>query len=66
MLAGNGELFTALLSAFCKNLAAVLCAHTLAETMLVHSLTIVRLECSFHCSNYLIVFICDLTAGVRC
>ena len=47
-LAGNGKLLAALLAAHRQNTTAICSGHTLAEAMLVHSLSVVGLECSFH------------------
>ena len=46
---GNGYLLTTLSAAGSQYAAAVCGLHTLTETMLVVSLSVVRLECSFHC-----------------
>ena len=53
MLVGNGKFLAALSAAGSQNAASVLCGHSLAETVLVHSFPVVRLECSFHRSCYL-------------
>lgn len=50
----NSEFLTTFCPARCKHATAILCCHTLTETMLVHATTIVRLKCSFH---FLILFI---------
>ena len=50
-----GQLFAALCAASCQNATTICCQHALTETMLVVSLAVVRLECSFHC---LILFSC--------
>ena len=38
-------------------LATLSCCHSLAETVLVSSFSVRRLECSLHCMNFLIVII---------
>ncbi len=43
------EVQTAFGAAACKNLTAISCCHSFAETMLVNSLSVRRLKCSFHC-----------------
>ena len=49
MLVRYGQLLAALCTARSQDAAAILGGHALAETMLVHAATIVRLKCSFHC-----------------
>lgn len=45
---GDGEVLAAFGAATGKHLAAVGCRHALAEAVLVNSLAVGRLECSFH------------------
>ena len=54
ILVRYGQLLAAVCTTGSQNSAAVLGGHALAETMLVHAATIVRLKCSFH---FLILFI---------
>ena len=42
------QTLTALSAASCQNATTICCQHALTETMLVVSLAVVRLECSFH------------------
>ena len=51
----NCQLCATLCATCCQYATAVLCGHSLTETMLVLSLSVRGLECSFHC---LIFFIC--------
>ena len=44
----HGQLFATLSATRCQYATAVGCLHTLTETMLVISLSVVGLECSFH------------------
>ena len=44
----HGQLFATLSATGCQYTTAVGCLHTLTETMLVISLSVVGLECSFH------------------
>ena len=44
----NGQLFATFCTTSCQYATAIGSKHTLTETMLVVSLTIVGLECSFH------------------
>jgi hypothetical protein len=48
VLVRDGQLLAAMGAAGSQHAAAVLGGHSLAEAMLVHTTTIVRLECSFH------------------
>ena len=48
MLIRNGQLLAPFGTAGSQHTTAVLCGHSLAETVLVHSSAIVGLECSFH------------------
>ena len=48
VLVRHGQLLATLSATGCQYTTAVGCLHTLTETMLVVSLTIVGLECSFH------------------
>jgi hypothetical protein len=47
----HGQLLATFSAARSQNATAVLSGHALAETMLVHAATIVRLKCSFHCNE---------------
>jgi len=49
VLVRNGQLLATLSAARCQYAAAILCCHSLAETVLVYTTAIVRLKCSFHC-----------------
>ena len=48
VLVRDGQLLAAMGAARSQHATAVLGGHSLAEAMLVHATTIVRLECSFH------------------
>ena len=48
VLVRDGQLLAAMGAAGSQHATAVLGGHSLAEAMLVHTTTIVRLECSFH------------------
>ena len=50
VLVGYCQFLTTLCAACCQHATTILCCHSLAESMLVHATTIVRLKCSFHCS----------------
>lgn len=52
----NGQFFTTLGTAGSQYAAAVSRLHAVTETMLVVSLSVVRLECSFHCSYAVFLF----------
>ncbi len=68
MLVGNGQLLATFSTAGCQYTAAVLGSHALAEAMLVHATTIVRLECSFHCFYLfllLLFFVCIVYSGCK-
>lgn len=56
ILVRDGQLLAAMSAARSQHAAAVLCGHSLAEAMLVHTTTVVRLECSFHLLFILIVY----------
>ena len=55
VLVRNGQLCTSLSATSCQYATAILCSHSLTETVLVLSLSVRGLECSFH---RLIFFIC--------
>ena len=48
ILVRDGQLLAAMGATRSQHATAVLGGHSLAEAMLVHTATIVRLECSFH------------------
>ena len=50
---GNSELLTTLSTTCGEHAAAISCQHTFTETVLILSLAVVGLECSFHCYIYL-------------
>ena len=50
VLVWHGQLLAATGATGIQHATAVLCCHSLAETVLVHATTIVRLKCSFHLS----------------
>ncbi len=56
-LVRNSQFLATLSTARCQYAAAVSCCHSLAETVLVSSFSVRRLECSLHCMNFLIVII---------
>ncbi len=47
-MVGNGEAQTTFGTTTCKHFATIGCRHSFAETMLVNSLSVRRLESSFH------------------
>ena len=55
--ARNGEAHPALGATACKHLAAIGCRHTGTEAVLVNSLSVRRLECSFHCRLFFILVV---------
>ena len=55
ILVGNSKLFAAMSAARSQHAAAILCCHSLTETVLVHSPAVVRLKCSFHLSICVII-----------
>ena len=61
MFASNCERLATLLTASSKNATAISSLHTETETVLVNSLAVVRLECSFHLSFIFILVIIILT-----
>ena len=48
VLVGYGQLLTSTGAARRKHSTTIFCCHSLAESVLVHATTIVRLKCSFH------------------
>ena len=52
----NGQLCTSLCATSCQYATAILCSHSLTETVLVLSLSVRGLECSFHRLIFLYVF----------
>ena len=56
VLVRYSQLLAAMSAARSQYAATILCSHSLAEAMLVHATTIVRLKCSFHC----LILICLL------
>ena len=58
MFVRNGELLPAASTTRRQYTATVLRCHSLAEAVLVHSSSVVRLKCSFHFLSYL--FVIDL------
>ncbi len=52
-VAGNGETSAALGATTCKHFATILSGHSFAESVLVNSLSVGRLESSFHCGMML-------------
>ena len=52
----NCQLCAAFCTTCCQYATAVLCGHSLTETVLVLSLSVRGLECSFHCLIFLYVF----------
>ena len=57
----NCQLCATLCATCCQYATAVLCGHSLTETMLVLSLSVRGLECSFHCLIFLYVFLSKST-----
>lgn len=57
VLVRNSELLTAVSTTGSQHAATILGSHSLAETMLVHATTVVRLKCSFHLDIYLNYYI---------
>ena len=57
VLVWNGQLSTSLCATGCQYATAILCSHSLTETVLVLSLSVRGLECSFHRLIYFILFI---------
>jgi len=57
MLVRHCQFLATLGAAGCQNAAAVLCSHSLTEAVLVHSSSVVRLKCSFHCSNIILLLL---------
>ena len=55
VLVGNGQLLAAVCAAGSEDSASVLCGHALAESMLVHAATVVRLKCSFHLLIFIVI-----------
>ena len=53
---GNGQLLAAMSAARSQHTTTILGGHSLTEAMLVHTTTIVGLECSFHFVVILIVY----------
>ena len=49
MFTGNAKRFATLSATSRKYAATIRCFHTMTETVLVHSLSVVGLKCSFHC-----------------
>ena len=71
---GRSRLLSVVLVRYCQLLAAmcaarsqyattILCCHSLAEAVLVHSSSVVRLKCSFHCLIVILLFIFTLWAA---
>ena len=56
ILVGNGQLLAAMSAARSQHTTTILGGHSLTEAMLVHTTTIVGLECSFHFVVILIVY----------
>ena len=56
VLVGNGQLLAAMSAARSQHTTTILGGHSLTEAMLVHTTTIVGLECSFHFVVILIVY----------
>lgn len=56
ILVGNGQLLAAMSAARSQHTTTILSGHSLTEAMLVHTTTIVGLECSFHFVVILIVY----------
>ena len=52
----HGELLATLCTTGSQYAATISRLHALTETMLVVSLSVVRLECSFHCSYAVFLF----------
>lgn len=60
------ETHTTFCTTTCQYLAAVGSCHSFAEAMLVHSLAVRRLECSFHCRiSVLLVFFNSSGKGIK-
>ena len=59
----NCQLCATLCATCCQYATAVLCGHSLTETVLVLSLSVRGLECSFHCLIFLYVFLFKSTLG---
>ena len=53
----HGQLLATLSATRCQYATAVGCLHTLTETMLVISLSVVGLECSFHFCYAVLIYI---------
>jgi hypothetical protein len=63
VLVGYGQLLAAMSAARCQHATTILCSHSLTEAVLVHSSSVVRLKCSFHCLIIILLFIFTLWAA---
>ena len=66
ILVRYGQLLAAVCTTGSQNSAAVLGGHALAETMLVHAATIVRLKCSFHLLILFLFIVCQNCEEAGC
>ena len=48
VLIRNSKLLATLSATRCKHATTVLCCHSLTESVLIHTSSVVRLKCSFH------------------
>ena len=65
ILVRNCKLLAALSTTGSENATTILCGHTLTEPVLVHSSSVVRLECSFHNRLCVILVFCMLSMAFR-
>ena len=61
-LVRNGQFLATLGATGSEHAAAIGCQHTFTETVLVLSLAVVGLKCSFHCC-YICLFCCRICAN---
>ena len=57
VLVRNSELLATLCATCCKHAATGLCCHSLAESVLVGTSSVVWLKCSFHCLLFILFVI---------
>ena len=64
-LVGNGEFLTSSCTTRCQYATSVLCGHSLAEAVFVHSSSVVRLKCSFHFTYLFYLLFVQMVWGAK-
>lgn len=65
VLIRNSQLLATLCTTRREYTTPVLCCHSFTEAVLVHSSSVVRLKCSFHCCLFYFIIICFHTLGCK-